>query len=257
MYEISIPDLHIGKLAWDEESGENYDTKEAIRRYDLAVDELLSRVNLNVVEKFLLPVGNDMINIDNLHHTTTAGTPQNCDSRWQQMFRKAKELLIRNIDRLSVIAPVEILIVSGNHDQQTMFYLGESLQGWYRTSKNVTINNDASQRKYIEYGENLIGFTHGNGEKHLDLGLLMAQEQKEAWSRTQFREVHLGHFHKSKSIKYVDTDEFQGFKVRILPSLSGSDAWHNSKGYMSSKAAEGYLYHKDQGLITTTRFNLL
>ncbi len=256
LYEISLPDLHIGKMGWNKESGEDYDTKEAIKRYNTAFDELLTRINLNSIERFLLPIGNDMINIDNSNGTTTAGTPQNCDSRWQQMFIKAKDLLISNIDKISKIAPVHIIVISGNHDFSTMLYLGEVLNAWYRNSKNVFIDNNPKQRKYYEFGENLLAFTHGNEEKHQDLGLIVASEEKEMWARTSFREIHLGHFHKTKTTKYIETDEYQGFRVRILPSLSGTDAWHNSKGYMSTKAAEGFLYHKKQGLITTTRFNL-
>ncbi len=257
MLELSMPDLHIGKLAWDEESGENFDTKEAIRRYNKAIDRLLSQVNLHTVQKILLPIGNDMLNIDTKAFTTTAGTPQACDSRWQQMFRKAKDLLVFNIDRLAKIAPVEVLVVPGNHDNQTMFYLGDSLESWYRSSELVSVNNAPTQRKYVNYGVNLVGFTHGNEEKHADLPLIMASEQRDLWAKTMYREFHLGHFHKSKAMKFVDVDEFPGCKVRIIPSLSGSDAWHNAKGYMSMKSAEAFLYHKDDGLVANYKFHVL
>ena len=257
LLELSLPDLHIGKQAWNEESGENFDTKEAMKRYNKAVDSLLSQVNLATVEKIILPIGNDMLNIDTKQYTTTAGTPQACDSRWQQMFRKAKKLLIENIDRLALIAPVEILVVPGNHDNQTMFYLGDSLLSWYRTSSLITVNNAPTQRKYYHYGVNLVGFTHGNEEKHAELPIIMATEKKELWAATQYREFHLGHFHKSKSMKFVDVDEFPGCKVRIIPSLSGADAWHSAKGYMSMKAAEAFLYNRENGLIANYKFNIL
>ena len=249
LLELSLPDLHIGKLSWEDESGENYDTKIAIERYNISVGKLLDHVRhyKGEIEEILLPIGNDLFNIDNKNNMTTAGTPQHVDSRWQQMFNKAKGLLIKNINDLMQIAPVKVVMVSGNHDMQTVFYLGSVLEAYYRNTDRVTIDNSPTQRKYHSYGVNFIGFTHGNEEKHQDLGLIMATERPQEWAASKCRQFHLGHFHSRKTTKYLDVQEFQGFTVRILPSLSGTDAWHNSKGYMSMKSAVAYLYAKDNG----------
>lgn len=259
LLELSLPDLHVGKLSWDEESGENYDTKIAIKRYNDAVTSLLNHVShyKDQIHEILLPVGNDLFNIDNKNNMTTAGTPQHVDSRWQQMFRKTKDLMLMTIDSLSAIAPVKVVMVSGNHDYQTVFYLGEVLQAWYNRSNRVTVDNSASLRKYYRYGTNLIGFTHGDQEKHLDLPYLMSEERKLDWAETSYREFHLGHFHKRKTISFVDVDENRGIKVRVLPSLSGTDAWHHSKGYRSMKSAVAFLYDKNNGLVAEFNHNVL
>lgn len=259
LLELSLPDLHIGKLSWEDESGENFDTKIAVERYNESVSKLLNHVRhyKDEIDEILLPIGNDLFNIDNKNNMTTAGTPQHVDSRWQQMFYKAKELKIKNINNLMQIAPVKVVMVSGNHDQQTVFYLGSVLEAYYRNTSEVTVDNTPTQRKYHEYGINLIGFTHGNEEKHQDLGLIMATEQPEKWARTKNRQFHLGHFHSRKTTKYLDVQEFQGFTVRVLPSLSGTDAWHNSKGYMSMKSAVAYLYDKSNGLVGEFSHNII
>jgi hypothetical protein len=259
LLELSLPDLHIGKLSWEDESGENYDTKIAIERYNQSVAKLLDHVRhyKDEIEEILLPIGNDLFNIDNKNNMTTAGTPQHVDSRWQQMFNKAKGLLISNINDLMQIAPVKVVMVSGNHDMQTVFYLGSVLEAYYRNTDRVNIDNTPTQRKYHSYGINLIGFTHGNEEKHQELGLIMATEKPELWANSKCRQFHLGHFHSRKTTKYLDVQEFQGFTVRILPSLSGTDAWHNSKGYMSMKSAVAYLYSKDNGLVAEFSHNII
>lgn len=259
LLELSLPDLHIGKLSWEDESGENYDTKIAIDRYNQSVGKLLDHVRhyQNEIEEILLPIGNDLFNIDNKNNMTTAGTPQHVDSRWQQMFNKAKGLLISNINDLMQIAPVKVVMVSGNHDMQTVFYLGSVLEAYYHNIDRVTIDNSPTQRKYHSYGINLIGFTHGNEEKHQELGLIMATEKPDLWASSKCRQFHLGHFHSRKTTKYLDVQEFQGFTVRILPSLSGTDAWHNSKGYMSMKSAVAYLYSKDNGLVAEFSHNII
>lgn len=256
LLELSIFDLHIGKLAWDKETGEDYDIEIAIKRYKDSITGLLSRVNLSTIERILLPIGNDMVNVDGKSNTTTAGTPQSCDSRFGKMFRAAKELIISTVDELTAIAPVDIMIIPGNHDEVTMFTIGEVLDAWYHNNEDVNVFNSPKLRKYYQYGQNMIMFTHGDKEKHQDLGLIAATEQAKMWAETKYREVHTGHLHKTKAINYMSVDEFQGFKIRILPSLSGTDAWHHSKGYMSLKAAEAYVWNKEQGMISNHFYNL-
>ena len=259
LLEISIPDLHIGKLSWDEESGENYDTKIAVNRFNECVDKLIAHVvhYKDEIEEILLPIGNDMLNIDNMSNKTTAGTDQRVDSRWQQMFIKAQEVVIANANKLGAIAPVKIKMVSGNHDYQTVYYLGCVLQAYYRNTPHITVDNGAEQRKYHEYGINMIGFTHGNEEKHQELGLIMATEQPEMWARTKCRQIHLGHFHSRKTTKYLDVQEFQGFTIRVIPSLSGTDDWHNRKGYKSMKSGVAFLYEKTNGLVAEFAHNII
>lgn len=250
LLEISIPDLHVGKLSWDKETGEDYDIDISIKRYKDAIEALISRVPLGCIDRILLPLGNDLLNVDNKMNTTTMGTPQSSDSRFGKIFRTVKSLMVETIDKLSQIAPVDVLIIPGNHDEQTMFTLGELLDVWYRESKQVKVYNSPKLRKYYQYGSNMMMFTHGDKEKHNELGLIMAHEEAKMWGQTKHREVHLGHFHKTKSIQYTTGDEFPGFKIRILPSLCASDAWHYAQGYLSSKAAKAFLWHKEDGMVT-------
>lgn len=256
LYEISIPDIHFGKLAWKEETDNDYDIKIAVKRFETAVDELLSRVNLDRVEKILFPIGNDMINIDGNNSMTTAGTPQNVDSRFGKIVRVAKDLMIKTIDKLSTIAPVDVLVIPGNHDRQTMFLLGEILDAYYSKTEGVTVLNSPALRKYYKYGVNGFQYTHGDEEKHADLGLIFATERPKLWANTKYRVCKLGHLHKSKKTHYVSVDEFSGFQVEILPSLSGTDAWHKMKGYGALKAAKSYLYHKVQGKLGEFNYNV-
>ncbi len=258
VFELGLPDLHIGKLAWAPETGEDYDTKIAIDSYNAAIIELMEHVApiADEIEEILLPIGNDLFNVDNFRNETTNGTPQHVDSRWQKMFLKAKDMLIENIDKLRLIAPVKIPVVVGNHDTQTAWYLGETLKAWYRNTNDITIDNSPAMRKYYSYGLNLIAWSHGNEEKHNDLGLIMANEEPMLWGATKFRSIHLGHWHKKKEMKWVDSDEHPGFKIKIIPSLSASDSWHAKKGYKTQRSAIGMLHHKDRGLIAEYTYNV-
>lgn len=249
LLEIALFDVHFGKLAHREEVGEDYDLKIACERFKEAVSDLVSRVNISTVEKILLPIGQDLINIDNLQGTTTGGTPQDTDSRFHKIVKTVKSVLIETINELVEYAPVDVVISVGNHDEQTSFMIGEMLDAYYHNSEDVQVFNDASLRKYYQFGVNSIMFTHGNKERFNELGMVFAAENPQLWAATTQRFIQMGHFHHNKKVNNIQAQEFQGFQVQILPSLSGSDAWHKGKGYQSLKQAKAFLFNKDQGLV--------
>lgn len=250
LLEINTFDLHFGKLAWDEETGTNFDMPIAENIVDKIMDRLIIQSQSYNIERILFIVGNDFFNVDNSRNTTTNNTPQDEDSRWHKTFNRGRKLLVKQIDKLRVIAPVDIVVIPGNHDTERAFYLGEALACWYRNSKDVNVNNEPKPRKYYRYGLNLIGFTHGNEEKVLDLPVIMASEAPQLWAETKYREWHLGHIHQKKEIKWISTQEHKGTVIRYMRSLSGTDAWHNKKGYINNvRAGEGFIWNKDNGLI--------
>lgn len=254
LMEISICDLHLGKLCWAPEAGEHYDVRIAESGFNEAVSALLDRAHGFKVEKFLLPIGNDFFNVDGKDNQTTAGTPQREDGRWQRSFVIGRKMMTDAINRLREIAPVDVVMVSGNHDTERVFYLGEALQGWFSRTAGVNVDNSPRMRKYYSWGKNLIGFTHGNEERHRDLPLIMATEMPKEWAATKFREFHLGHWHHKKDIHFQPTAEYQGIRVRMLPSLCPADDWHRLKGYEGLRAAESFLWDSAQGCVGSFSF---
>lgn len=249
LLEISIFDPHFGKLAWAEETGDDYDIEIAEKRYKDAISFLLSQVDLSQVERIHIPLGNDLFNFDTIGNTTTAGTPQDSDSRFAKMVKVVKRVMIETIDYLVKIAPVDVTIIPGNHDLHTTFMLGEILDAYYHNHRNVTINNSPKTRKFYEFGANSFMYTHGNDEKHTDLPLIFATEKPMLWGSSKHRYIKIGHFHKNKKVDYISLDENRGIQLQILPSLSGADYWHYKKGYLSNKQAKAFLYDPERGEI--------
>lgn len=251
LLEINIFDLHFGKIAWELETNSTYNIETATQLFNDSISEFIKVASHYSIDKILLPIGNDFFNSDRStpFNSTTKGTPQEEDARWQYTFKEGRKLLVNNIIRLSQLAPVDVIMIPGNHDFEKNFYLGDSLEGWFHNNPNVTINNSPNPRKYYHYHNNLIGFTHGDSEKPANLPLIMAQENPTLWSSTKFREFHLGHFHHKKEIKYQSTNEYNGIKLRYMGSLSGNDAWHHKKGYIgATPTSEAYLWSQDKGL---------
>ena len=235
LYEISLPDIHYGKLS--EESLEDCESL-----FMSTVKTLVRKAEGLDIERFLLPIGNDGMNSEGMRQSTTRGTPQHDNAGWKETFRGYWKLIVKAVDYLKRTAPVDIVVVSGNHDYERMFYAGDVLSGWYRNDEYVTVNNSHSSRKYYEYGKNMIMFTHGDNEKPNDMPLIMATEQPEMFARTEHREAHCGHFHKEM------VNEYRGIKVRFIPSICPADEWHKRMGYEAKRTGQGYIWNSKKGL---------
>ena len=250
MLEPSLCDAHFGRYAWSGDCGTDWDTDIACRVYENAISDLLNRVKGWPIAKIVLPVGNDFFHVNNWLGTTVNNTPQDVDTRFSRVYRIGYMAVARAVQRCREVAPVEVLYVPGNHDRETSFYLCFTLEQVFERFSDVTINVQPKSRKYTQWGCNLLGFTHGDEEKHRDLPAIMAAEEPQAWSETTHREIHLGHFHRARQTVHQTTDEFGGVRIRVLPSLSGSDSWHYRKGYVGAiRAAEGYLWDKVEGYV--------
>lgn len=246
LYEVAFPDLHFGRLTWHEESGKDYDVSIARQYLHTAVGKLLAHAEHYPIGRILIPLGNDYFNVNSKTNATAKGTPQQEDTRWQKTFRLGRQLAVEIIDLCSEIAPVDVVLIPGNHDEERLFYMGDALECWYNNNPNVSVDNRAVHRKYYQFGQNLIGFAHGADEKLTQLPMMMAYDVPDMWATSKFREWHTGDKHR---LNKLDVAETGGVVVRILRSLVEFDAWTFNAGYMGIKAAEGFLWHPDNGLL--------
>ena len=242
MFELPMMDVHFNKSAWGEETGEDYDIEIAERLYKETVLDLVGKLkqcNL-AVEKIIFPVGQDFFHVDNSESATTKGTRVDTDVRWQKMYKTGSELLVWNVEVLRSIAPVEIMYVPGNHDKVLSYCAVYNLYARYQDCDGVTVDLSPTPRKYIRYGVNLIGFSHGK-EEGKRIEHIMQQERPEDWGETRFREWHLGDLH------HEETKEVGGVKIRRISSITASDAWHTGKAYKAQRMAQAFVWDKEKG----------
>ena len=234
-YEISLPDIHYGKL-----TELSIDAME--EQFMNCIYNLVDKAKGLNIEKFILPIGNDGMNSEGMRFTTTKGTFQHDSIGWRESFHGYCHLMTRAIDYLKSKAPVQVVVISGNHDFERMFYAGDVIKGWYRNDKNVVVDNSIESRKYVEYGVNMLMYTHGDKEKPSEMPLIMATEQPEMFARCPIREVHCGHLHKEM------VNEYRGIKVRFIPSICANDDWHRTMGYSAIRTGQAYIWSKTNGL---------
>jgi hypothetical protein len=251
LLEIATPDLHVGKLAHSiETGGRPYDVKIAIATFERALEALIARTAGYNVEEILLVAGNDLFNSDTPENETTAGTAVSCDGRFHKTFHHVRNMMIKAVERLRQLSKVHILIVPGNHDRQTAYHLGDSLECYFHADSQVRVTNTPATRKYITWGKCLLGFCHGDEGNRNDYPLLMAAENPEAWGQTKFREIHTGHYHKQQ------LEEHNGVRVRILSALCPPDDWHSAQGFIGAlRQAEAFVWSKEEGLLSVVYYN--
>lgn len=241
---IDPADVHIGKLASSFEASDDYNSNIAVERVRSGVKGILNKTAGFNIDKIVFIGGNDILHVDTPRNTTTSGTPQDTDGNWYSNFIIAKELYVEILESLIGLADVHFTFNPSNHDYMSGFFLADTIKSWFRNSSNITFDVSIAHRKYYQYGENLIGTTHGDGAKTTDLPLLMAQEAKKEWANTKHRYVYTHHVHHKTS------KDFSGVTVESLRSPSGTDSWHHRNGYEHSpKAVEGFLHHKKHGQI--------
>ena len=239
---INPADVHVGKLALQEEGGSAHNNEIIIKRVREGINGLLSKSQGFNVDKILFVIGADILHVDNARRTTTSGTPQDTDGMWYSNFILAQKLYVEVIEQLVQLAPVHIQYDPSNHDYTNGFFLAQCVEDWFRNSKNITFNTGIAHRKYFAYGKNLIGTTHGDGAKETDLPLLMAQEASEHWHNCIHRYFYTEHIHHKKSKDYGSVC------IESFRSPSGTDSWHHRNGYQHSpKAIEAFIHSKENG----------
>jgi hypothetical protein len=257
LLELGLYDHHLGMLSWGEETGADYDSDIAETLALDAVSRLLGRAAGFPIERVLLTLGHDWMHADTTiggaGAATTRGTSLDADTRWPKMFRRACRVAVAIVDQLRLVAPVEVVIVPGNHDSERAFMLGEVLSAHYRLDDSVTIRNDPAPRTYVLWGNVLLGLAHADGEKPGDLAQIMATEAPNEWAASAggWREWHVGHLHRKREGLSWQVEEDRGVRVRWMPTLAPRDAWAAGKGYLHLRAAEAYLWHRTDGYVGT------
>jgi hypothetical protein len=249
MIELGLYDHHFGKLCWGDETSTNYDLRIAEAEWKAAVDGMLARIAGFNVEKIVMPIGNDFFHANDFHSQTANLTRvESVDDRFSKVFRTGCRSVQYTIEKALEIAPIELGWIPGNHDRHTSWYLMEVLRAMFSSNAHVTIDNGPRQRKYVAYGPALLGYVHGEDNKHNDLPTLMATEEPLLWSKSKFRSWRIGHWHKRKEVRHTVGDTFNGVEVRIFPSLCGTDSWHYRKGYTgNARMAEVHIWSESDG----------
>jgi hypothetical protein len=240
---ISPTDFHWGKYGWVDEVGETYNFDEARKRLMEKTQELICRLPSRP-EKIILATGSDWFHVDNDAGTTTKGTPQDMCGSPAEILMTGCQMAREHIELLRQVAPVEVVFMPGNHDRMSAIALMMYLSAAYENTQDCKIIVSPSTRQYVRYGNNLMGFIHGDGARNLVE--LMSNEKRELWGECQHHTWFHGHLHHRQVV------EKGGCLIVQLPSLAGHDRYHARQGYTTSVAGlSAHFIDKEKGLVGT------
>ena len=247
LIEINMSDVHLGRYYFDDINNIRYNSEYIAQIWHELIQKIVSKLDKCNPELINFVWCNDFFNSDGKGKTTTGGTPQDTDLDWQELFNLGVELLIEAIENLKVIAPITILYTSSNHDEMVSWYAVRFLEAWFKNDERVGFDTRKSPRKYVVYGNTLIGYGHGDNKlPPSKAASIMPLEASLDWSNTIYREFHLAHLHGEHMI-----EEINGVLVRRTSSPTFPDLYHIENGFLGNEAkVQLFIYDNIEGLET-------
>jgi DNA-binding Lrp family transcriptional regulator len=214
MLEVPLFDVHFGNsnLAYYEPTQAN----------------VWNRINKHSWKQILFVIGQDLFHHDNFRSTTASGTIiSNADMR--QAVQDAKTFYYPLIDHAvaQTNGNVKIIYSKGNHDESMSYMFAEVLQARY---PQLEFDMDVKERKAHVFGNNFIGFTHGDKTPRKEITRLFPVEFPMEWAATKWREVHAGDLHRED---IMGKDEW-GIMFRTLSTKNKTDMYHDDHGWTTA-----------------------
>jgi hypothetical protein len=236
-----IGDHHLGMLAWDKETGADYDLSIGEQLLHQSINHLVSISPKS--KRALVAVLGDFMHYDSFKAMTpTSGNLLDADSRFPKMVRAAIRALRATIScALAKHATVHVVVEVGNHDLASSIFLMECLAALYEKEPRVTVDTSPMHYHYYTFGKCMIMTHHGHGPKMQDLPLIMATDRPKDWGETEHRFIWTGHIH------HWSAKDFPGCSVESFRVLPPPDAWAHQKGYRPIRDMRSIILHRTLG----------
>lgn len=243
-----IGDAHFGMMSWGEETGNDFDLKIAEEQLMAAVRYLIKTAP-DSREGLLIDVGDFAHTNSRKSVTPGSGNLLDSDSRYMKMVRVIMKVFRAMIaEMLLKHDHVKVIISPGNHNPDTANWMALTLAMYYENEPRITVDEHPGAFFYHQFGNCLIGVTHGDTCKFDALPQIMAADMPQAWGETEHRHFITGHIHHTKQ------QEFPGVFVESFNTLAPGDAWHVASGYRAKRQMQRLDFHAKHGILS--RFNV-
>lgn len=244
-----ITDYHMGMLAWDEESGENWDIK-------IAEDLLVKWFKQAIAQspdsnQAVFAQLSDFLHFDGMDAVTPASKHLlDVDSRFSKLVRSAIRVLRIVIDLLlSKHQNVHIIMADANHDPVSQIWLREWFSVLYENEPRITVDKSPNPYNAYEFGNTALFFHHGHKRNVANVSNVFASQFREMYGRTKYAYAHLGHLH------HIDVKENNLMIVEQHRTLAANDAYGARGGYLSGRDAKVITYDRRFGEVSRLTIN--
>ncbi|WP_226911087.1 metallophosphoesterase family protein [Schleiferilactobacillus harbinensis] len=193
-------------------------------------------------DRIAIEVGGDLLHSDYMGKTQTVRGTQLDHADTVRAWQDAKWFLDDLIEQaITYCNHVSIYAVGGNHDFDMQWAFVEGLADRY---DQVTVHNTIHYRQAFQIGH--VGILMAHGDVALKkLPMLFANEDRDVWANTKWREIHYGHFHH----EVVNDDS--GVIMRQMGTPKPADGYEAKNGYtMAHKVMQAFEYSDDQLKVT-------
>ena len=265
---LAIPanfDVHIGKHCELIRTGNDYTPDKAVRQVLEGQAALFQMTKPFGVSDILLPMGNDIVHVDNNMHTTTGGTPQDAYGSVESQMMLAAELYIKSIEGFAKNHNVWLCHVHSNHDRVAGWSVSQMVSRYFANHSRVHCHPDSMNQtpmKYFIFGNTLIIFSHGEIKEEKLLGTIKL-EVGAAWAMVRHIVCYTGHIHHkqvnqrgAETVKNKEKDHTAVtvikagnsvenlLHVETVRSPSPADDYHKRNAYNNLPAVEMFLHNE-------------
>ena len=241
---IVIGDAHIGmKVSNSRNRGEGEWTLEIAEAVTLEAVSSLIKATGGSDTALLLDLG-DFQHFDNQAGTTTSGNNHmDMDGDYGEMIAACQRIYRQSIEMmLESHNNIIVMMVRGNHNDNTSRVINVMLQGFYESEPRVTIMDNAHKFQNLTYGNNLLVTHHGDRMKPQRAFEYVARSLAKDWGLPH-KHLLMGHVHHHTAI------EIGGMLCETFQALPAPDAWHSDSGYGAKRTMSAIVYDKLYGEI--------
>ena len=238
-----IADAHIGMMAWQKETGEDYDTKIATDRLKNWVSRCVSASPASDTA-VILDVGDLTHADDHFNMTPRSKHVLDVDTRHYRTIEMTIAAMVTAIETAAQKHKnVHVKIIPGNHNINAYLPVLFALVERYRDNNRIKIEKKPGEFFVKQFGKVLIAAHHGDKAKSDRLAHFFADEYAALWGKTKHRVLFTGHVHHHRSL------DVGGMKHETLRALTSRDAYSVSHAYSARSQLQAITYHREEGEI--------
>lgn len=248
---INIVDDHVNMRAFASETGENWDLAKCLEVYTRTFEELMNEIPNGGVG-MLMNLGDQFHANDHMAVTPASKHKLDVDIPFAEAARYVINLnRFRITEMLKKFDKVTVNGIRGNHDEDAMVLLYESLRIAFENEERVEFGYSDSGQLAIGYGKNMIGFDHGDRGKPETLAGNIANDYPEIFGNSKHRYLHTAHIHHDN-----EKDTWGAFLWRSHRTLSARDKYSASNKYHSPRTLKAFVYDPEGGEKVIYKVNL-
>lgn len=241
---IQIGDAHLGMLAHEAETGQNFDLKIAEREILTAIMMLID--DLPPVKRLVINDLGDFTHYENFSGTTEAsGNVLDYDGRFPKMIDVYARIMRAIVDlALTKAEQVDIIVNQGNHSRTNDIWMAVLLREVYGPTGRVNVLNNHSPFIGYRMGNTFVMTHHSDKTKPNKLANVMTSDFRRDFGETEFHYIDIGHIH--HNMRLVEHPEII---IESWNILAPKDAYAHDNGYRARASISVVMRSKKYGEI--------